>query len=51
MIGLMIGPSSQCWQPMLAVDMGRMIDRGLDDNCELIFACYTAPKITPDFRP
>ena len=33
MIGPMIGPSSQCWQPMLAIDIGPMIDRDLDDNC------------------
>ena len=34
MIGLVIGPSSQCWQPMLAIDIGPIIiDRGLHDNC------------------
>ena len=32
MIGPIIGPSSQCWQPMLAIDIGPMIDRGLDDK-------------------
>ena len=47
----MIGPSSQCWQLMLAIDMGPMIDRGLDDNCGPILACYIGPKIAPDDRP
>ena len=51
MIGPMIGPSSQCWQPMLAIDIGPMIDRGLDDNCGPILACYIGPKIAPDDRP
>ena len=50
MIGPMIGPSSQCWQPMLAIDIGPMIDRGLDDNCGPILACYIGPKIAPDDR-
>ena len=36
---------------MLAVDIGPMIDRGLDDNCGLILACYIGPKIAPDDRP
>ena len=51
MIGPIIGPSSQCWQPMLAIDIGSMIDRGLDDNCGPILACYIGPKIGPDARP
>ena len=51
MIRPMIGPSSQCWQPMLAIDVGAMIDRGLDDNCGPILACYIDPKIAPDARP
>ena len=49
-IGPMIGPSSQCWQPILAIDFGPMIDRGWDDNCGSILACYIAPKIAPDDR-
>ena len=28
-----------------------MIDRGLDDNCGPILACYIGPKIAPDDRP
>ena len=48
MIGPMIGPSSQCWQPMLAIDIGRMIDRVLDDNCGPILGYYIGPKIAPD---
>ena len=51
MIRLMIGPSSQRWQPILAIDIGPMIDRGLDDNCGPILACYIGPKIAPDYRP
>ena len=51
MIGPMIGPSSQCWQPMSAIDIGSMIDQGLDDNCGPILACYIGPKIAPDDRP
>ena len=51
MIRPMIGPSSQCWQPMLAMDIGPMIDRGLDDNCGPKLACYIGPKIAPDDRP
>ena len=51
MIGPMIGPSSQCWQPMLAIDIGSMIDRDLDYNCGPILACYIGPKIAPDDRP
>ena len=43
-------PSSQCRQPMLAIDIGPMIDRGLDDNCRPILACYIGPKIAPDER-
>ena len=48
MIGPMISPSSQCWQPMLAIDIGPMIDRGLDDNCGPILGCYIGPKIALD---
>ena len=51
MIGPMIGPSSQCSQLMLTIDIGPMIDQGLDDNCEPILACYIGPKIAPDYRP
>ena len=47
----MIGPSSQCWQPMLAIVIRPMIDQGLDDNCGPILACYIGPKIAPDYRP
>ena len=47
----MIGPSTQCLQPMLAIDIGPMIDRGLDDNYGPILACYIDPKIAPDDRP
>ena len=51
MIGPTIGPSSQCWPPMLAIDIGSMIDRGLDDNCGPILAGYIGPKIATDDRP
>ena len=51
MIGPMIGPSWQCWQAKLAIDIGTMIDRGLDDNYGPILACYIGPKIAPDDRP
>ena len=51
MIGPMISLSSQCWQLVLAIDIGPMIDRGLDDNCRPILACYIGPKIAPDDRP
>ena len=51
MIGPMIGPSSECCQPMLAIDIGLMIDRGLYDNCGPILACSIGPKIAPDDRP
>ena len=51
MIGPMIGPSSQCWQPILAIDIGPLIDLGLDDNCGPILACYIGLKIAPDDRP
>ena len=34
----MIGPISQNWPPMLAIDIGPMIDRTLDDNCGRILA-------------
>ena len=50
MIGPMIGPSSECWQPIFAIDIGPMIDRGLDDNCGPILAYYIGPKIPPDDR-
>ena len=50
MIGPMIGPSSQCWQPVLAIDIGPMIDRGLDNNCGPILACDIGPKLAPDDR-
>ena len=37
---------------MLAIDIGAIIDRGLDDNCGPILACYIGPsKIAPDDRP
>ena len=37
---------------MLAIDIGPMIDRGSDDNCGPILACYMiGPKIAPDNRP
>ena len=36
---------------MLAIDIGPMIDRGSDDNCEPILACYISLKIVPDDRP
>ena len=36
---------------MFAIDIGPMIDRGLDDNCGPILACYIGPKIAPDDRP
>ena len=51
MIGQTISPSSQCWQPMLAIDVGPMINRGLNDNCGAILACYIGPKVAPDYRP
>ena len=35
---------------MLAIDIGPMIDRGLNDNRGSILACYIGPKITPDDR-
>ena len=35
---------------MLAIDIGPMIDRGFDDNCGPIWACYIGPKIAPDDR-
>ena len=47
----MIGPSSQCWQPMLTIGIGPMIDRGLDDNWGPILAFYIGPKIAPNDRP
>ena len=48
MIGTMIGPSSPCWQTILAIDIGPMIDRGLDDNCGSIYwLVILAPKSLP----
>ena len=35
---------------MLAIDIGPIIDRSLDDNCGPILACYIGPKIAPDYR-
>ena len=32
------------------IDIGPMIDQGLDDNCEPILACYIGPKIDLDYR-
>ena len=40
-----------CWQPMLAIDIGPMIGRGLDNNCGPILASYIGTKIAPDDRP
>ena len=51
MIRPMIGSRSQCWQPMLAIDIGPMIDRSLDDNCQPILTCYIGPRFAPDDRP
>ena len=36
---------------MLAIDIGPMIDQGLDDNCGPILACYIGLKISPDDKP
>ena len=36
---------------MLTIDIGLMIDRGLDDNCGPILACYSGPTIAPNDRP
>ena len=36
---------------MLAINIGPMIDRGLDDNYGPILACYIGPKIASDDRP
>ena len=36
---------------MLAIDIGPMIDRNLNDNGEPILGCYIGPKIAPDDRP
>ena len=47
----MIGPSSQCWQPMLAIDIGPMIDRDLDDNCGPILAPKSLPIIGRELLP
>ena len=51
MIGPMIGPSSQCWQPMLAIVIGPMIDQGLDDNCGPILAPKSLPIIGRELLP
>ena len=51
MIGPMIDPSSQCWQPMLAIDIGPMIDRGLDDNWLVILAPKSLPMIGRESLP
>ena len=48
MIEPMIGPSSECWQPILAIDIGPMIDQGLNDNCGPILARYIVPKVALD---
>ena len=36
---------------MLAIDIGPMIDRGLDDNGGPLSAQYIGPKIASDYRP
>ena len=36
---------------MLAIDIGPMIDGGLDNNCGPMLACYISPKIAPHDRP
>ena len=36
---------------MLAIDIGPMIDRDLDDICGLILACYIGPEIARDYMP
>ena len=36
---------------MLAIDIGPIIDRGLDDMFGPILACYIGPKIASDDRP
>ena len=36
---------------VLAIAIGPMIDRDLDDNCGPILACYIGPKIAPDDGP
>ena len=36
---------------MLAINIGPMIDRGLDDYYGPILACYIGPKIASDDRP
>ena len=35
---------------MLVIDIGPMIDRGLDDNCGPILACYIGSKDAPADR-
>ena len=47
----MIGPSSQCWQLILAIDFGPMIDRGLDDKYGPILAPETPPIIGRELLP
>ena len=51
MIGPMIGPSSQCWQPIFAITIGPMIDRGLNDNCGSILAPKSLPIIGRELLP
>ena len=36
---------------MLAIDIGPMIDQGLNDNCRPILPYYIGPRIAPDYRP
>ena len=36
---------------MLAIDIGPMIDRGLDDNCGPILVYCIDPKIALNYRP
>ena len=48
---MFVANSSQCWQPILAIDIRPIIDRGLNDYCGPILACYIGRKIAPDDRP
>ena len=50
-VGKYDGADDQPKLAMLAIDTGPIIDRGLDDNCGPILACYIGPKIAPDARP
>ena len=36
---------------MLAIDIGPMIDRGLDDDCGPILVCCIGSKNASDYRP